>query len=99
MAARRNVLLGMLAGATDPLSVAGTSAASLSLGGGPKEPPECLQQTECRFSVQGASRTLLAWGAPVFSRDGHVLSNPKDPNITTYTWACSTCGKSWQEKD
>ena len=49
---------------------------------------------ECKFSQAGPSSTTAMYFAPVYDKEGNNL-NP-DGNITTTTYQCTECGKSWR---
>jgi hypothetical protein len=44
-----------------------------------------------------ATRTLMSW-TPSFDKRG-VMVGAGDPNITTYSFVCRTCGAHWTERE
>lgn len=66
---------------------------------GPKSPPECDRQDECRFQDRGTTVTVMGTAAPVYSRNGAIVSTSKLVNVATTYWHCLACGKEWNEKN
>jgi len=50
---------------------------------------------DCRLQYRGSSTTLLGW-LPTYDKKGNQIG--RDPNTTTSSYNCLTCGVSWRVK-
>jgi hypothetical protein len=55
---------------------------------------DCPQE-DCRITFGMMTRTLMAW-QPSYDKKGNMMGG--DPNTTTQSVSCQTCGKTWQVK-
>jgi len=53
---------------------------------------ECARE-DCRFSYSGSMMTLMGW-TPTYDKRGNQIGG-LDPNTTTRTRTCHSCGNSW----
>jgi hypothetical protein len=51
------------------------------------------ERSDCAVTITGRISTLIAT-SPVYDKHGNVMSG-RDPNKTTESFRCSSCGKVW----
>lgn len=56
---------------------------------------ECPRE-DCRIQNLGGYTTCLGW-TPTYDKYGKLLNS--DPNTTTWSYKCITCGKQWSETE
>lgn len=52
----------------------------------------CPTPKDCRISRSASYSTCIGY-TPIYDGFGNEIG--EDPNVTTYSESCATCGKSW----
>jgi hypothetical protein len=62
----------------------------------PRLTSDCPRK-DCSLSGGIYTTTCMGW-CPTYDKNGNLIGRG-DPNISTSTWVCVTCGASWRVKE